>query len=235
MPSVARHLLIAIACGAVAFFVVLAATQARRGAVPLDTTTSDGAPPPRMPAGVAAAADSLDDFLVANFALTDHNGEDVDPSVFDGEITALAFFFTRCPGVCPQLIGMMAGVERLTSTGRRAEGLRFAGISVDGDFDTPEVLTSYADRVGLGLDRWTLMTGDPADVKQLVRESVSFDVRPQAGGPVPGPDGQPAVNILHPTRVLLIGRDRRMIGTYTYTDPDDIERLIADAEAALAN
>ncbi|MEM9064766.1 MAG: SCO family protein [Planctomycetota bacterium] len=182
----------------------------------------------------ATLDDAWDGFRLANFELTDHNGAVVAAESFEGQVTALAFFFTRCPGVCPQLIGMMSGAERTATTETGTEDLRFAAISVDGNHDSPEVLSSYAARLRLDLQRWALLTGDPIEVARIVEESISFEIRPDTTGALTGPGGEPVMNILHPTRVLLIGKDRRLLGTFSYTDPDDLERLITAASKALA-
>ena len=133
-----------------------------------------GAGPVAQPATVAApsendgeaqlsGADSLSDFRLADFEFTDHTGQAVDHRIFDGEVTALAFFFTSCPGPCPVMIANMIDVQSRTA----GSGLRFAAISVDGSRDTPEVLAAYAQRVGIDIERWRLMTGEPELVSKL--------------------------------------------------------------------
>ena len=173
-------------------------------------------------------------FRLADFTLTDHTGASAGPSRFDGEVTALVFFFTSCQGPCPRLIGSMVQIDQRTSGAGPEAGLRFAAISVDGTHDTPEVLSAYAERMGLDEDRWSLLTGDPALVSRLARDSLSYEIRNEEGVFVRGPDGQEIASILHPTRIMLVGPDRRLIGTYAYTDSNDIGRLITDARAALS-
>ena len=40
-------------------------------------------------------------------------------------------------------------------------------------------------------------------------------------------------NILHPTRLLLVGPDRTLIGVYPFNDPDAVEAMVRDALGAL--
>lgn len=170
-----------------------------------------------------------DRFRLAGFELTDQDGSTVGEELFDGQVTALAFFFTNCPGPCPLMTQTMRSIQDRT----RETGLRFASISVDGTRDTPAVLREYAQRNGADASRWRFLTGEPALVEQLALDSLNYQIREQPEFMVTRGDGTQMANILHPTRLLLLGPDRRMIGIYAYNDDDAIERLIADARAAL--
>ena len=164
-------------------------------------------------------------FRLADFSLTDHRGRPADEDMFDDEVTALTFFFTSCPGPCPIMIQRMKDVQERTS----GTSLRFAAISVDGTRDTPEVLREYAARVGVDESRWTFLTGAPSLVGRLAQESLNFEIRVQQDYIIKGPGGVDMANILHPTRILLVGPDRTLLGVYPYGDANAIDRLVADA------
>ncbi len=176
------------------------------------------------------------DFQIPEFTLTNHHGETVTSDALEGEITVLDFFFTTCPGPCP---GMTAQMQRI-QTETAGTGVRLMSISVDGDDDTPEVLLSYASEASADLDRWTFLTGDPALVTEIVQGGLKFKVSPiddspifdDNGQPRIGPSGTPLVNIVHPTRLLLVGPDRRLLGVFSYNNPAQIDELIARAKAA---
>ena len=40
---------------------------------------------------------------IADFSLTNQNGEIVTQKTFEGKIYVADFFFTTCPGICPRL------------------------------------------------------------------------------------------------------------------------------------
>ena len=50
---------------------------------------------------------------------------------------------------------------------------------------------------------------------------------------MPGPDGAMMNNILHPTRLMLVGPDRRLIGVYPFNDPEAVDEMVRDAVNAL--
>lgn len=185
---------------------------------PTDTTPETGEPAVREPNPYAG-------FRVADFSMIDQDGEPVGQSLFDGEVTVLAFFFTSCPGPCPAIARVMKDIQERTA----GSELRFASISVDGGRDTPEVIRSFGESYGADFDRWQFLTGDAERVRGLVRESIGFELREQEDVAVPVPDGTTMNNILHPTRLLLVGPDRTLIGIYPFNDPEQVTALIGDA------
>ena len=219
-----------------------------RGASPAET--GDGVGDGVSAGGPEAAEPGTDDpasenpyagFRVGAFDLIDRDGEPVDETLFEGEITVLTFFFTSCNGPCPAIARVMKTIQDRTRepvmvpTGRDVlvKRLRLASISVDGVRDTPEVIGSFAESYGADPERWTFLTGDPEAVRELVRESIGFELREQEEIQVEDPTGAMMNNILHPTRLLLVGPDRRLIGVYAFNDADAVAALVEDALAAL--
>lgn len=226
--------LAAVVAGAVAGLVIGAFSGGGQGAGPAETGEADPevSDSEMSDSDAAGAENPYAHFRVAEFRLTDQDGQPVRESLFDGEVTALTFFFTSCAGPCPEMTKTMASIQQKTGSGP-ASGLRLASISVDGLRDTPEIVRAFAEGYGADFSRWTFMTGTPETVRGLVADSIGFDLREQAEVQVEGPGGVAMNNILHPTRILLVGPDRRVIGVYWYNDPEQIEKLVADAGAAL--
>lgn len=179
-------------------------------------------------AGAGEDANPLSRYRVADFALTDQDGRAVDQSVFDGRVTVLTFFYTSCPDPCPFISAAMRDVQDRTA----GSAVRLASVSVDGEHDTPERVRAYAAGYGADFARWAWLTGDPADVGAMVRDSISFEMRDSAGLTATRSDGTKMAQILHPTRLILVGPDRRVMGLYAYNDPEAIDRLVRDAGEA---
>lgn len=176
------------------------------------------------------------DFQIPEFTLTDQNGETVTHAALEGQITVLDFFFTTCPGPCP---GMTAQMQHIQSQ-LAGTDVRLMSISVDGDNDTPEILQAYAEQSAVDPERWTFLTGAPELVTSIVQDGLKFELSPtldspifdENGAPRIGPSGKPLVNIVHPTRLLLVGPDRRLLGVFPYNNQDQVGALIAQAKAA---
>lgn len=158
------------------------------------------------------------DFAMPEFTLTDRNGNEITHEVLDNELTVIDFFFTSCPLYCPGMTAEMLRVQNATV----GTGTRLMSVSIDGDLDTPDIIDQYATRYNTDPNRWTFATGDPAYVANLVKTGLKFEIgdvspNPQTGGR----------EINHPTRLILLGPDRKVIGLYRYDDPQEVDALIA--------
>ncbi len=186
----------------------------------------DAAPPAPVADDTSAADNPYARFAIADFELTNQDGQPVTHAAFEGEVTVLTFFFASCPDPCPAIQRVMADVQRRTS------GVRLMSVSVDGTHDTPERIRNYALGYDADFDRWTFATGEPRKVGELVRDSLSFNLTDRDDLTVTRPDGTTRAQILHPTRLILVGPDRKVIGLYPYNDAESVDRLVADANAA---
>ncbi len=161
-----------------------------------------------------------EDFIVTGFSLVGEDGRPVDQSILDGHYTVLDFFFTNCPIYCPVMGQVMKRVQDETT------GARLLSISVDGAHDTPEIISAYARSLGADPARWRFLTGDPAEVRSLVEKQLKLGIRIDDSRRVSTRNGAEMDFIDHPTRLILVGPDRRVLGMYSYTREDEIDLLI---------
>lgn len=164
----------------------------------------------------------FESFRVDGFSLVDAQGEPADASILDGRYTVLDFFFTSCPIYCPAMGQVMLRVQRATE----GTGVRLLSVSVDGEHDTPEVIARYADALGADPERWAFLTGEPDEVRSLSERQLKLGIQVNPDQQVTAPDGEPMDFIDHPTRLILIGPDRQVLGMYSYMRDDEIDRLI---------
>lgn len=159
------------------------------------------------------------EFYVPEFKLVDRYGKPITHEVLDGQYTVVDFFFTSCPLWCPGMTQAMRTVQQSTY----GTSLRFMSISIDGAIDTPAAIDEYGKRYGCDEDRWLYATGDPSIVASMVMDGLKFDL----SDPSDTEDTGRLIN--HPTRLILLGPDRKVVGLYRYNDPDEVDELIADA------
>ncbi|MFT5423150.1 MAG: protein SCO1/2 [Phycisphaerales bacterium] len=165
-------------------------------------------------------------FQLADFILTDRDGQPADASIFDGKVTFLSFFFASCPGPCPIISAKMIELQRATE----GSPVQLVSISVDGLRDTPQVISDYADGYSADPDRWHFLTGDPALVEALLAESLGFTLGRRPDEPVQAVDGSTISNIIHPTRIMLVGPDRRLLAApVSATDADGVTEMMSEA------
>jgi protein SCO1/2 len=107
--------------------------------------------------------------------------------------------------------------------------LRFVAYSVTPDLDPPSVLADFAQEHNLDPARWTLVTGDKAQIYRLARESYfADDDRIRATIAEPGA-------FLHTEKVVLVDRDGRLRGVYDATQGFDMDKLMEDVIRLLSN
>ncbi len=89
------------------------------------------------------------------------------PQEFDqGKPVLLTFIFTSCKAVCPIMSHLMKSVQN--KLGKRANEIQMASISLDPEYDTPERLTQYSQKMGAER-QWIHYTGLVDDVVKLER------------------------------------------------------------------
>ena len=111
------------------------------------------------------------------FSLVGMDGKPFGSQELHGQVYIASFFFTSCRSICPAI---MHGMGRLQAglSERNVQGVRLVSISVDPEHDTPEILSAYAKEMGVDPGRWTLLTGDAEQVRQLVVDGFKTPVVP---------------------------------------------------------
>lgn len=99
-----------------------------------------------------------------DFTLTDQDGHAVTLSDFRGQLVAVDFIYTRCPmpDVCPRLSANFARLQK-----RFAGKIVLLSISLDPEYDTPAVLSGYAQRWRADAGTWRFLTGSMDDVRRV--------------------------------------------------------------------
>src|SRR5699024_6709829 len=103
---------------------------------------------------------------VDDFEFTTQDNESFGLDDLKGTYWVADFVFTNCTTVCLPMTSNMAYLQSLINE----EGLdtQLVSFSVDPDYDSPEVLTEYAEDNGADLDNWTFLTGyDFQTIKEL--------------------------------------------------------------------
>ena len=105
--------------------------------------------------------------LVPAFAFTDQNNRTVRLSDYLGRPVVLDFIYTRCPlpDVCPRLSASMARLQK-----RFGGRVPLLSITLDPQFDTPEVLAEYARRWQADPRSWRFLTGSEEQIRAVAAQ-----------------------------------------------------------------
>jgi protein SCO1/2 len=158
-------------------------------------------PPPASSVSSTASARLREGDVVPSFALTDQNGAPVTLDTFRGQPFVLTFIFTRCPipTFCPRISNNFSELQQAIKSKEGAGGkTRLLSITLDPQFDTPEILQSYAQQQKADSKIWTFATGAPAEIDKLTQSFAVF-VQPEGG------------TISHGLATALIGPDGELV------------------------
>lgn len=109
--------------------------------------------------------------LMPNMALWGQDGRLVMKKDFLGHPLALNFIFTSCRSarMCPASSTCMKQLGDALAKMPGAADVRLLTITFDPETDTPGVLRTYADGYGIDHARHRFLTGDPGQIKDLMR------------------------------------------------------------------
>ncbi|HEX6829570.1 MAG TPA: SCO family protein [Burkholderiales bacterium] len=106
-----------------------------------------------------------------NVELTTHENRKVRfyDDLLKDRIVVINFMYTGCGDVCPLVTANLVKVQKLLGD-RVGRDIFMYSVTLQPQFDTPQVLARYAELYGVG-PGWWFLTGAPADVN-LVRSKL---------------------------------------------------------------
>ena len=113
------------------------------------------------------------DYTIPDVELIDKNGKKAQlQAILDtDEPVALNFIFTTCTTICPVMTATFAQMQR--QLGDTAGKVRLVSISIDPEYDRPDVLKAYAEKFHAG-ENWAFLTGDSKDIIDVLQSFDSF-------------------------------------------------------------
>ena len=101
--------------------------------------------------------------------------------------------------------------------GGKTKDVGLVSITVDPEYDTPEVLKEYGEQVGATPDRWKFLTGPKDQIETTVMKGFLQALSRE-------PSGAP----IHSTRFVLVDRDGWIRGFPDGNDPEIAQKLLMD-------
>jgi len=188
----------------------------------------------RRPAAAGAAAAAVipapdAGAKVPSIDLIDQSGRTLALGAYAGEYYAYTFIYTRCPlpDFCPLMSENFDTIfEAVEDDPLRYGDLKLLSISIDPEYDTPEVLAAYGQRyleddVPEGFERWRFATSDPTGLHDL-GEFSGLRFMPDQG------------EFIHSLRTVLVDPDGHVIRAFVGNawKPDELLEALASAVAA---
>ena len=161
---------------------------------------------------------------VPEFALTERNGEPVRLAQLRGKIWIADFIYTNCQDTCPLQTATMAQLQEKYA---KHPEVQLVSFSVDPESDTPPVLSEYARRYHADAKRWFFLTGERAQMLNLIQDGFHLSVATIPTG------SDVNTMIPHSPRFVLMDKDARIRGYYDSRDPEALLRLKNDLKDLL--
>lgn len=185
---------------------------------------------------------------VPAFTLRDHRSQAVTQADWLGSVVVVNFIYSRCAEVCPLSTAHMLKLQTVYAQEPR---VRLVSISVDPDYDTPDVLASYAERLGARSTRWSFLTGEKKQIYRLAQEGFRLgvvdpndlnttsglwrliDILTPATALAHGgtPDGHQPIQ--HSARLVVVDGQGRIRQYYDSKDADVLQRVERDVNFLL--
>lgn len=157
---------------------------------------------------------------IPDFAFIDQDSQVVTNETFKGKIYVADFFFISCPTICPKVTKQMLRIYKHFEDDDRVALLAH---TIDVKHDTIPRLKDYATKLGVRTDKWHFVTGDKDAIYDIADDYFSIAIEdPDAPG---GFD--------HSGKIILVDDKRRVRSFADGTDPESVDRLIADMEKLL--
>lgn len=149
-------------------------------------------------------------FDIPDFKLIERSGKEIKKADLLGHVWIADFIFTRCAGQCPIMNLAMSKLAQELPKGR------FLSFTSDPEYDSPQVLATYATWYNADPERWLFLTGAKKTLNEVA-----------AGFKLSGID-EP---LMHSNYFLLIDKKGRIRGYYDPNEPEKLNALKKDWEA----
>ncbi|MBC6366759.1 SCO family protein [Algoriphagus sp. AK58] len=158
---------------------------------------------------------------IPEFSFTNQDGQKIGRAQMRGKITIVDFFFTSCPSICPV---MSKEMERVNDMFRDETKVQIMSISIDPEYDTPEILKEYANEHHAISGKWHFLSGPKEETYQLAR--CGFILPTLDGNGVPD-------DFVHSDKFILIDEEGRIRGYYSGTNREDVDLLMLETKVLL--
>ncbi|HUG12233.1 MAG TPA: SCO family protein [Opitutaceae bacterium] len=171
-----------------------------KGGSVADTFMVTGRAAPVAPVARGAVRRVREGDAVPAFNLVDENNRPFTQADLLGRNTVITFIFTRCPvpEFCPAMAAKFSAMQDgLVANNVTNGSVRLLSVTLDPEFDIPEILTVYGDAIGANPAIWNLATGTKDEAEALSR---AFSVYTERNGAL----------LDHTLCTALIGPDGRV-------------------------
>ena len=187
-----------------------------------DDGTQEGPAGRELPSRRAATEELPVLATVAEFSFTDQSGESFGSAELKGQVWIANFIFTRCVMSCPMQTAKMAELQERLRDHTLWSEISMVSFSVDPEYDTTEVLHSYAEQYGADGSHWRFLTGPRDDIWELSKKGFKLPVAEQ--------QMEAGLPLFHSSKLVLVDGQQQIRGYYDGLEADGLENIRMDVD-----
>jgi protein SCO1/2 len=163
---------------------------------------------------------------VPTFSLTNEFGKAFGSEQLKGKFYIVNLAFTNCQTTCPAIMDTMDIVQkRIRGLGTKAQ---LVTLTIDPQFDTPEVLYKYARKRNANPYVWSFLTGKKDEIQNLITNGFKLDIgEKKIIERTVDSQKISIMDISHNEKFVLVDTKGRIRGYYT-TDKVNIDKMMVD-------
>lgn len=154
------------------------------------------------------------------FSLLNQEARPVTLDGLRGRVWVADVIFTRCAGPCVQMTQRMRELEATLGPQSPVE---FVSFTTDPEFDTPEVLKTYARRFGADSSRWQFITGPKPELFRVMIDGLKFTALEKK----PEDRTDPYDLFIHSTIFIIVDKQGRVRKAIEGLEPDFRSKVFA--------
>lgn len=154
------------------------------------------------------------------FTFLNQDSVEISDKTFDNKVYIANFFFTHCPSICPT---MQRNLLKVYEKYQRNDRVAFLSHSIDFKYDSPSVLKSYANKLGVNDARWQFVTGSKKDIYDIAGKYLVYTNEDPAA-----PGGYD-----HQGYLVLVDQQKHIRGAYDGTNEEQLAQLLIDLDILL--
>jgi len=158
---------------------------------------------------------------IPDFEFLNQDSLPITEKTFENSIYVADFFFTSCPSICPIMHRNLLNVYKKYKDNPE---VMFLSHSIDTKYDTPSVLKSYAEKLGVSGNQWQFASGTKETIYGISPAYMVFTEE----------NDQVAGGFEHQGWFILVDKDRHIRGAYNGTDEKEVAKLMKDMDILLS-
>ena len=107
------------------------------------------------------------------FSLINQNGKTITQEDYKGKVYVVEFFFSTCPTICPIMNRNMKVIQDSFASNAN---FGIASITINPLTDTPEILKTHAEGLGLKGMNWNFLTGNQEYIYEIANKGFNLYV-----------------------------------------------------------